>query len=292
MLRLPAYFARIGVGPEQNVAAWASVATGAPVFLKPLVITSSDGVTRTFVEADDIALPIGLFDRTDGHPARWPTFGVTVEIAQSAGVVGSGGARVITISPRNHWPDLSSFDLPQDMRRRLFDDGRRAVDEFLARRPDLAGLGGADEDAESADADPTDRPTTASPVRGFPARSGARELLDLTGAIARGRGASEAVGVDVVLAAFARAEHTALDRAELERGATHALVCSLAEPPAAAQRVQSALAWVGVGPGSLERIDRRTPGTRLSPRWSRPGTAWSACRVPTSSGRTTSLLPR
>jgi NTE family protein len=48
-----------------------------PFFYEPTTLKSVDGTTSTLVDGGLLSnFPIDLFDRTDGKPPRWPTFGI------------------------------------------------------------------------------------------------------------------------------------------------------------------------------------------------------------------------
>lgn len=48
-----------------------------PFFYEPVTLTASDGSASTLVDGGVLSnFPIDVFDRTDGRPPRWPTFGV------------------------------------------------------------------------------------------------------------------------------------------------------------------------------------------------------------------------
>jgi NTE family protein len=48
-----------------------------PFFYEPTAVTGSDGSSSTLVDGGVLSnFPIDIFDRTDGRPPRWPTFGV------------------------------------------------------------------------------------------------------------------------------------------------------------------------------------------------------------------------
>jgi hypothetical protein len=89
----------------------------------------------------------------------------------------------------------------------------------------------------------TTREQTPAPS-GISLRPGTRELLSLALAVALGRGASTATGLDVILAAMVRPARTSLDKEELAEGATIDLVRAL--PPPAGERIAAALSTVGI----------------------------------------------
>lgn len=48
-----------------------------PFFYEPVTLAASDGTSSTLVDGGVLSnFPIDIFDRTDGRPPRWPTFGV------------------------------------------------------------------------------------------------------------------------------------------------------------------------------------------------------------------------
>jgi O-acetyl-ADP-ribose deacetylase (regulator of RNase III) len=92
------------------------------------------------------------------------------------------------------------------------------------------------------------QPPASGTSGGLRFRPAARELLGWAGTLARSRGATEATGVDVVLAAVLQPDVTVLDRHQLMDGATASLLRSLPEPSKAGERVRAALAAIGVNP--------------------------------------------
>jgi len=84
MLRLPwDYQPLLGVDPDtQPVADAVRSSAGIPFFFRPFHMTASPDVTRGHGEilcTDGGMLsnfPVSIFDRTDGKPPRWPTFGI------------------------------------------------------------------------------------------------------------------------------------------------------------------------------------------------------------------------
>lgn len=84
MLQLPWDYQRLlGVDPDtQPVADAVRSSAGIPFFFRPFHMTSSPDVTGGHGEilcTDGGMLsnfPVNIFDRTDGKPPRWPTFGI------------------------------------------------------------------------------------------------------------------------------------------------------------------------------------------------------------------------
>ena len=84
MLRLPwDYQPLLGVDPDtQPVADAVRSSAGIPFFFRPFPMTANPDVTHGHGEilgTDGGMLsnfPVSIFDRTDGQPPRWPTFGI------------------------------------------------------------------------------------------------------------------------------------------------------------------------------------------------------------------------
>jgi NTE family protein len=81
LVRLPWDYPRLyGLDPDEQLVADAVRASMAiPFFYRPVKLTGADGATSTLVDGGVLSnFPIDTFDRPDGKPPRWPTFGVTV----------------------------------------------------------------------------------------------------------------------------------------------------------------------------------------------------------------------
>jgi NTE family protein len=81
LVRLPWDYQRVyGLDPDDQLVADAVRASmSIPFYFRPVSLTSADGVTSTLVDGGVLSnFPIDSFDRFDGKPPRWPTFGVTV----------------------------------------------------------------------------------------------------------------------------------------------------------------------------------------------------------------------
>jgi len=91
MLRLPwDYGPLLGVDPDtQPVADAVRSSAGIPFFFRPFHMTANPDITQGHGEilcTDGGMLsnfPVAIFDRTDGKPPRWPTFGVKLSARQS-----------------------------------------------------------------------------------------------------------------------------------------------------------------------------------------------------------------
>ena len=81
LVRLPWHYRRTyGLDPDEQLVADAVRASMAiPFFYPPVALTSATGRTSTLVDGGVLTnFPIDSFDRPDGRPPRWPTFGITV----------------------------------------------------------------------------------------------------------------------------------------------------------------------------------------------------------------------
>jgi NTE family protein len=81
LVRLPWDYRRLyGLDPdEQPVAEAVRASMAIPFFYRPVKLTGVNGKTATLVDGGVLSnFPIDTFDRPDGKPPRWPTFGITV----------------------------------------------------------------------------------------------------------------------------------------------------------------------------------------------------------------------
>ena len=81
LVRLPWDYRRLyGLDPDEQLVADAVRASMAiPFFYRPVKLTAAGGATSTLVDGGVLSnFPIDTFDRPDGKPPRWPTFGITV----------------------------------------------------------------------------------------------------------------------------------------------------------------------------------------------------------------------
>lgn len=81
LARLPWDYQRLyGLDPDEQVVADAVRASmSIPFYFRPVTLTSASGRPSTLVDGGVLSnFPIDSFDRFDGKPPRWPTFGVTV----------------------------------------------------------------------------------------------------------------------------------------------------------------------------------------------------------------------
>jgi NTE family protein len=81
LVRLPWDYRRLyGLDPDdQEVADAVRASMSIPFFFRAAKLTSTSGLTSTLVDGGLLSnFPIDSFDRRDGKPPRWPTFGVTL----------------------------------------------------------------------------------------------------------------------------------------------------------------------------------------------------------------------
>ena len=89
LVRLPWDYQRLyGLDPvEQLVADAVRASMAIPFFYRPVKLTGAGGATSTLVDGGVLSnFPIDTFDRPDGKPPRWPTFGITVLPRPSEGI--------------------------------------------------------------------------------------------------------------------------------------------------------------------------------------------------------------
>jgi NTE family protein len=90
LVRLPWDYRRVyGLDPnEQPVADAVRASMAVPFFYRPATVTSATGRKSTLVDGGVLSnFPIDSFDRPDGRPPEWPTFGVTVVPKLNEGLV-------------------------------------------------------------------------------------------------------------------------------------------------------------------------------------------------------------
>jgi len=169
MLRLPwDYQPLLGVDPDtQPVADAVRSSAGIPFFFRPFHMAASPDLTRGHGEilcTDGGMLsnfPVSIFDRTDGQPPRWPTFGVklsakqslaqaswdpdadTIQLAKSlVGTMQSAHDRVYVDQPsvasRTIFVDTTGytatdFHLTPADKQKMYDNGLHAGQKFLGK---------------------------------------------------------------------------------------------------------------------------------------------------------------
>ncbi len=167
LLRLPWDYAQFGLNPDDQLVADAVRASmSIPLYFDPQQLRNpATGEESTIVDGGVLSnFPVEIFDRTDPHPRRWPTFGVRIMPDMPA--ADGGGLlpgwltpkplhlleQVITTAivghdqtyvdrPRVHQRTITvdtspvgvvEFDASAAQREQVSANGRRAVAEFLA----------------------------------------------------------------------------------------------------------------------------------------------------------------
>jgi NTE family protein len=169
LVRLPWDYRRLyGLDPdEQPVADAVRASMAIPFFYRPVKLTGVNGATSTLVDGGVLSnFPIDTFDRPDGQPPRWPTFGITVlpRVTEGLGAVMPAlkplrffeqtallesllttmlaghdqthlnqpwvAARAIAVESTN--VGVLDFDIPTGRLEELYDKGYEAAQEFLS----------------------------------------------------------------------------------------------------------------------------------------------------------------
>lgn len=169
MLRLPwDYRALLGVDPDkQPVADAIRASAGIPFFFQPFRILADPTVShgQSHVMCVDGGMlsnfPVDIFDRTDGQPARWPTFGIKLSARKPiADATWAANANVLqlvksllstllnahdqahvdeaSVAGRTIFVDTTGFSstdfhLTAADKSRLFDNGHAAATRFVAK---------------------------------------------------------------------------------------------------------------------------------------------------------------
>ncbi len=161
------YRQRFGLDPdEQHVADAVAASIAIPFFFEPVTLTDSEGLEHVLVDGGTLSnFPIGVFDRTDGRPPRWPTFGMkiiprlpegTPDLFRFASMVPIPGVRHLealiatmivgrdqtflsqpcvgarTIQVDTGGTGVTQFDLSDAQKQELRDNGWKAADQFLS----------------------------------------------------------------------------------------------------------------------------------------------------------------
>ncbi|MFI6638323.1 patatin-like phospholipase family protein [Streptomyces sp. NPDC050504] len=170
LLRLPWDYRRYGLDPdEQSVAEAVRCSLSIPFYFQPCTLTDrATGEESVIVDGGVLSnFAVEIFDRTDGEEARWPTFGVRIlpdlpagiaELFPALAVVMSPplklvqqvvatalvgrdqtqlerpGVRDRTITVQCAGVGITDFQLGDEGREAVVDEGRKAAAEFLRRR--------------------------------------------------------------------------------------------------------------------------------------------------------------
>lgn len=170
LLRLPWDYGLFGLDPDERpVADAVRMSLSIPFYFRPCTLTDAiTGERSTVVDGGVLSnFPIEIFDRTDDRPRRWPTFGVRLlpdlpeglgtvipllglpalpvvrllEQVVTTALVGNDqthldepGVRDRTMTVNTAGVGLTDFDIGEEDRRRLVEEGARTARAFLAAR--------------------------------------------------------------------------------------------------------------------------------------------------------------
>lgn len=163
LLRLPWDYADYGLDPDRQPVAHAVRASASiPFFYRPVRLKHRGSGTRSYLVDGGVLsnFPVNIFDRVDGRPPRFPSFGVKLSARPEATHVPHrirtsldfGRALVSTVlsaQDQRHLDDpcvvartifvdtmkvqSTDFDIDADTRDRLYANGRAATERFLGR---------------------------------------------------------------------------------------------------------------------------------------------------------------
>jgi NTE family protein len=159
LVRLPWDYRHYGLAPgEQRVVDAVRASISILFYFRPVQVATGQG-TATWVDGGLLSnFPITVFDRTDGHPPRWPTWGVKLSgepatapdrpVRTAPGLAVSylktltsdwnrygladAGVNRRTIYVDTSGVSATDFDLDEGTRQRLFANGQAAARRFLA----------------------------------------------------------------------------------------------------------------------------------------------------------------
>jgi NTE family protein len=161
LVRFPWDYPRYDLDPdEQAVADAVRASMSIPFFFEPVVLRdAATGEDSYLVDGGILSnFPVDTFDRTDGRPPRWPTFGIKLSARPDASQTPNRIRNTLDFTraiigtmanahDQRHLDDpcvvvrtifvdagtvkSTDFDLPPETQRMLFENGRRAAAEFL-----------------------------------------------------------------------------------------------------------------------------------------------------------------
>jgi NTE family protein len=167
LVRLPwSYRDRYGLDPDRQLVVDAVRASmSIPLFYEPVKLRHADGSSSTLVDGGVLTnYPIDSFDRTDGRPPRWPTFGITLlpplpagnpRLLAGLGLLRRGPLRLIeslvttmmvgrdqaelakpwvaarTIAVDSEHVNVVDFDIDEAAQEELYSAGLRTAEAFL-----------------------------------------------------------------------------------------------------------------------------------------------------------------
>jgi NTE family protein len=160
LVLLPWHYPEYGLDPEtQPVADAIRMSASLPFFFQPAHLRGRDATSLMLDGGLLSNYPITVFDRTDGRPPRWPTFGVkltgrppvtprthpvegplsyllavvnTVMTALDAQPLDDPCVRRRTVFLHSKDVSATDFDLDRETKKEMIDDAVRVTREFLA----------------------------------------------------------------------------------------------------------------------------------------------------------------
>jgi NTE family protein len=134
LVRLPWDYPQYGLDPdEQSVADAVRASMSIPFFYEPVRLTSRDPEGREqisyMVDGGMLSnFPIEVFDRSDGQPPRWPTFGIKLSARPEAAqrqkydVHGTFSLALAMVGTMTSFHDQIHIDEPSALARTMFVD--------------------------------------------------------------------------------------------------------------------------------------------------------------------------
>jgi NTE family protein len=166
LVRLPWDFHHYGLEPDsQSIVDSVRASMSIPFYYRPITLATgpSDGGHVTLVDGGMLSnFPVDAFDRIDGKPPRWPTFGIKLSARPDSRQIArdiDGTADLLLgclhtlldahdayhledegVTQRTIFVDTArvkstDFDIDTAQQQRLYENGRAAATKFLAARP-------------------------------------------------------------------------------------------------------------------------------------------------------------
>ena len=162
LLRLPWDYTGDGIDAgRQSVADAVRASMSIPFFYRPATLEIPKAQPSVLVDGGMLSnFPVDTFDRTDGKPPRWPTIGIKLSAQQVPDQVehvvkGDVSLALGMLGTMQSWHDqmhlndpavikrtifvdtfgvnATDFSIDTSTQQRLFESGRQAADQFLAR---------------------------------------------------------------------------------------------------------------------------------------------------------------
>lgn len=172
LVRLPWDYSQYGKhADDERVVDAVRASMSIPFYFRPVQVDTLDGGAVTWVDGGMLSnFPITVFDRTDGHSSRWPTWGVKLsgppvnhDRPVRSGIrlavnclrtltadwnryrLDEEGVGARTLYVNTDGVSATDFTISKATQARLFENGRQAAHAFLRQLP-ADGPSGADAD--------------------------------------------------------------------------------------------------------------------------------------------------